>query len=181
MRAIFNALPFPTEDKLCWLLNQGVDADAMALPWPIRSALVHWLPCHTFYFTKGGDPAVIFRAEDRGEAIDLCAWSPRTNKLASWSGAAFCIGDADQIYNPATWFANGGLKIHKTPLEWLRAGRQGIVIVRSRPTYAHLRHVPRLIFDDVEHAEQVQRWCKPPKSKNEFLVRTSAHAERKVA
>jgi hypothetical protein len=62
------------------------------------------------------------------------------------------------------------LRVHRTPLEWLRANRDGIVIVRRELTYAYLRNVRRLSFADPAHARQVERWLEPPRAGPELLV-----------
>jgi hypothetical protein len=71
--------------------------------------------------------------------IDLAAWSARDNKLSTWRNTAFCIGDVDQCFNPATWFGGGGLRIHAGPLDWLRAGGDGIIILKPKLCWAHLQ------------------------------------------
>ena len=60
-----------------------------------------------FDFRRHGEPAIIFKTEDRGDELDLIAWEASTGKLASWHGNTFCLGDLDQIDNPATYFMGG--------------------------------------------------------------------------
>ena len=144
LEAFHRGLGFPTDAQLRWLLDQGIDGDAMALPWPIRAAAVHF-DGYSFDFDAQGERALIFRAEDRGEAIDLIAYQRRTGKLASWRGVAFCLGDQDQTFNPATWFMGGALRVHANPLTWLKSGRDGIVILRPELTYAMLRNAHRVL------------------------------------
>ena len=91
-----------------------------------------------------GERALIFRAEDRGEVIDLVAWQPRTSAVASWRGQAFCLGDMESIFNPATYFAADALRVHATPLDWLMADRDGIVIVRPDLVPAYLASCQRI-------------------------------------
>lgn len=64
------------------------------------------------------------------------------------------------------------LWVHRNPLDWLKANREGIVIVQPRFTYAYLRHVPRLAFSSAAHARQVQAWLHPPKPMVKFLIKT---------
>jgi hypothetical protein len=117
MKAAFNALLFPTDRETAWLLDKIIDHDALCFPWPIRGASVRWSrSTTTFDFDTEGDRAIIFRAEDRGDVVDLVAWSPRTSKIASWYGAAVCLGDFDQIDNPATYAFGDGLEVHPEPL-----------------------------------------------------------------
>jgi hypothetical protein len=101
---------FPTDDELRWLLRQGVNENAL---WPISGATVRF-DGSTFDLDQNGVRAVIFRCYDHGEVIDIAAWSARTGQLASWRGQAFCLGDVDDIFNPATYFAGGALYVHET-------------------------------------------------------------------
>lgn len=173
----WQGLAYSMTAELEWLFAHGVAPDAMAEPWPIRSARVVFDGLHGFDFTRDGEPAIIFKAEDCGEEIDLIAWQPRTEKLASWHGNTFCLGDLDQIDNPATYFMDGALRIHADPLDWLRASREGIVVLRRDFAYAHLRFCPRIVCDDLSHAERVERWVRPPKSTVEILVADEAKKE----
>ena len=167
----------PSASDLEWLFTRGVPPDAMAEPWPIRSARVMFDGLKGFDFNCDGEPAIIFKAEDRGEELDLVAWEPGTGKLASWHGNTFCLGDLDQINNPATYFMEGALRIHAGPLDWLRANREGIVILRRDLAHAHLRFCPRIVCDDLAHAERVERWVRTPKSTVEIFVADEAKPE----
>jgi hypothetical protein len=126
---------FPNDDELLWLLNQGASDKAL---WPISGATVRFDGAK-FDLDPEGERALTFRAEDRGAVIDLIAWAPRNGALASWRGQAFCLGDVDDIFNPATYFAGDALRVHATPLDWLLADRAGIVIVRPDLAPAILR------------------------------------------
>src|SRR6476469_3319102 len=100
----------PDDAAVGWLLRQGISAAAMAEPWPIGAAKVCFLDGGTFDIDAAGQRALTFRATDCGEPVDLIAWQPRTGHLASWRGAAFCLGDIDDAINPATYFAGGILR-----------------------------------------------------------------------
>jgi hypothetical protein len=93
----------------------------------------------------------------------------RTGALASWLGQAFCLGDLDDVFNPATYFADGALHVHETPLQWLVAERRGIVIVRRDLAHAYLKG-RRVVCDDPQYAARIERWCKPPKIDVEILI-----------
>jgi hypothetical protein len=121
LASIHRSWGFPTDDEILWLLDQGIDEKAL---WPISGATVHF-DAPTFELNDSGERALIFRAEDRGELIDLIAWQPRTGALASWRGQAFCLGDVDDIFNPVTYFAGDALHVHAKPLDWLLANREG--------------------------------------------------------
>jgi hypothetical protein len=176
MKATFDALPDPEDREILWLLDQGIDADALCFPWPIRGASVRWFNPDSFDFDAAGERAVIFRAEDRGGVVDLIAWSPRTSKIGSWRGAAVCLGNFDQIHNPATYFDGGALRLHPSPFAWLKADRDGIVLLKPGLAYSDLRgrHV---LCDDTHYAASVARWCRPPKSNVKISIAASAVQE----
>src|SRR5215208_7116286 len=104
MDTTYSLLPYPTSAELEWLFATGVPVNAMAEPWPIKSARVRFLKNATFDFDREGHRAIILLAEDLGKAIDLIAWRAPSSGIASWRGAAFCLGDLDNVFNPATYF-----------------------------------------------------------------------------
>jgi hypothetical protein len=126
----------------------------------LRGGKVSFHDRRTFEPDHEGVPVTTFRAEDR-RVVDLIAYDPATGRIASLEGTAFCLGDADQISNPATYFAGSLLEIHKTPFDWLRAGRRGLVILRPELAPALLYNVAlngRLLCRDREHSRRVARW-----------------------
>ena len=159
-------LEYPTEDEIRWLVAQGVSETAMLGPPPIRAAKVVFLDKQTFDFDAAGARVLLLTEEH-----DLIAWKPDGRTLASWRGVAFALGE-DAIGNPASYFMGDALWVHRDPLAWLKADREGIVIVQPRFTYAYLRHTPRLAFSSATHARQVQAWLQPPKPKVKFLIKT---------
>jgi hypothetical protein len=94
------------------------------------------------------------------DPVDIAVWQPRTARLGSYFGRAFALGQ-DQIDSAATYFAEGGLLVHRSPLDWLRAGRKGIVIMRPEWAAERLRNVPRLIAADVGHGRELRRLLTP--------------------
>jgi hypothetical protein len=173
LQDIFDSLPLPAGRVLRWLLERGVAFDTLYM---VKGGWVRFHRDGTrFDLDPNGEHALIFRCEDRGETIDLAAWCD--NKLATWRHAAFALGDLDQCFNPAVWFDGGGLRIHAGPLDWLRAGGAGIVILRSELCWAHLRHVPRVICADERMAEKVHRWTEPPRRTLKIFVQGTAEKE----
>jgi hypothetical protein len=163
LRALHREWGLPSDAQIRWLLDQGVSAETLeAEPCSIAATKVRF-EGRFFIPDPDGEQALVFRAIDRDQVIDLIAWSPHSDKIGLFLGLAFCLGDQDQLYNPASWFAGGGLNIYRSPLEWLRANHRGIVIVDRKQAYAMLRRVPRLLVDDIAHGEQVKRWLRPPK------------------
>lgn len=169
----FQRLDIPTEKEIAWLLKQGAPEEAMREPWALRAAaVVFHRKSDTFEFAEKGKSgheesarAIIFRAEDNGRVLDLAAWQPRSKRTAMWRASAFCIGDLEQIFNPATYFGGGALRIHSSPLGWLKARREGIVIVDQSMCYAYLRNCQRIECEDKALARSLERWVLPPKSK----------------
>lgn len=157
---------FPNDNELSWFLDRGVTPDVL---WPVSGATVLF-DGPTFTLDVHGERAFTFRALDRGEPIDLIAWNPRTGSLGSYRGQAFCLGDVDDIFNPATYFAGDALRVHATPLEWLLADREGIVIVHPEFAPAYLAHCPRIRSSSQEYALQVKRWLQPRKPSVQILV-----------
>jgi hypothetical protein len=170
LRAQHRAWGLPRDAQIRWLLDQGVSVETLqAEPCSIAATKVRF-DGRFFIPDPDGENALIFRATDREEVIDLIAWSPLSDEIGSFLGVAFCLDDQDQLYNSATWFAGGGLCIYKSALEWLRANRGGIVIVDPNRSYAMLRHVPRLVFTDATLGRQVKEWLQPPRPRCELLV-----------
>ena len=155
-----------------WLTKQGISAEALLQPTPVGAARVKFLD-GTFAAasTEGGTKALTFRVSNvDGEDIDLAAWSPRTGEIGSWYGRAFALGE-DAIFNPASYCFGDALRIHADPLAWLRANREGIVVLRPELTYAALRFVPRVSFADFDTAKQFERWIKPPSPRVQMFVK----------
>ena len=172
LASVHRSWGFPTDDELLWLLDQGVNEHAL---WPISGATVHF-DRGTFEIDDTGERALTFRAEERGEVIDLIAWQPLTGKLASWRGVAFCLGDFDDVFNPGTYFADGALHVHETPLQWLQAAREGIVILRQDLAHTYLADRQRIVCSNAAHARQIERWLKPPKPTVEIFVAVEQRA-----
>ncbi len=163
---------FPNDNELGWLIDEGVSDKAL---WPIGGATVRF-DGTKFDLDHEGERALTFRAEDRDQVIDLIAWQPSTGALASWRGRAFCLGDVDDIFNPATYFNGGALHVHATPLNWLLADRQGIVIVQPDLAPAYIANCQRIRCSDTAHARQVEQWVEPHKPTVEILVEVEERA-----
>src|SRR4029077_2255613 len=168
----------PNGKELLHLKKRGVSMNALTWPWIIGAATVSFDDKAGFDFDAAGTRALIFRAEDCGTPIDLVAWNAQC--FASLNGSAFCVGDLDQIFSPATWFSGDGLHIHTGPIEWLRADRAGIVILNFNLCWAYLRNVPRVICQNELIAARVHRHLKPPRCTTKILVSRSI-AEKEIA
>jgi hypothetical protein len=142
----------PSDDTIWWLLRQRIGRAVLSSP-PIRAAPVEFLGDGRFYFNEACPKALVLPALDYGITIDFVAWSARMAELASWRGLAWCLGDQEQIENPATTWCGGVLRIHRTPLEWLQADGEGIVIIDPARAAVMLKGVA-VSFAEPELADQ---------------------------
>lgn len=78
---------------------------------------------------------------------DVVLWQPRTNELTSLFGEVFALGEPALERARAT----GELSLFSTPLDWMRRGCRGIVVLdwsRAHQELRHLReiHVPESLL-----------------------------------
>jgi len=128
----------PAQKELDWLLAQGVSTYAMVQPIAMMVAVGR----------VGADG--YFEAQDSGlrwlafeQEHELVLWQPRTRQLVSERRRAFALGE-DIIYNPGTYAFDCNLNIFAEPLDWLRANRDGIVVIDWLRAFDRLRDVPRI-------------------------------------
>jgi hypothetical protein len=123
------------------LITLGVTASAIGGSYSegefcLAADEVVFLDCERFEFAryaKGGEAvnACIFLCRDQlGEIADLVAG--RGEFLASWLGRVSMLGE----HNALAPRLGHGLTVHETPMDWLKAGRDGVVIAdgeRAKP------------------------------------------------
>lgn len=124
-----------------WFLQHGVSTQAIDGPDPVR--VVHG--------SRGGDGR--FDVDERGELWfafpqieDVIFWHLRTNRFASWNGRCFALNE-DIIGEAATYSFDYRLCIYESPLRWLQAERDGIVVVDWSRAFDRLRDAPRVSVD----------------------------------
>lgn len=132
-----DTLPAPPPEQLKWLTTQGVSWASLATPEVIRSAKGIRAP--DGYFEPGNGSIWL----GFPEVEDTIFWQPRTGELATWTGRSFALGEA-VISNPGTYSMDGRLNLFPDPLDWLRAGRDGIVVRDWSRAFDQLRDVPRI-------------------------------------
>ncbi|PSC03817.1 hypothetical protein SLNSH_17050 [Alsobacter soli] len=89
--------------------------------------------------------AYTFVGTDRyGEPCDVVAWDPKSDELLSWSARAIVAGE-DELVAPRL---EGGLRVHASALDWLRAGRRGVLVVDWERAGPLLRDEGSLLVDD---------------------------------
>jgi hypothetical protein len=159
-----------TQNELDQFKTLGIDGLCLGTPWPVLADSVVFSN-NTFEFTRhvGGEsssPAYIIGVLGFGGLIDLVAWEPASFHIASWLGRAFAISE-QQIEAPHL----EPLPVWRSPLEWLRAGRRGIVILRPEIAWSRLADVP-VLAETVEDGLELRRLLSPP-LKPRIFVRSS--------
>lgn len=124
-------------------------------------------------------PAFVCEAfgSDGESLVDLVAWpldSP--NKVMSMFGRCGLLG-AWEAMNPATYFMDSSLVMHRTPLEWLQAGCRGAVVVTPYVAARMFLDLPGKIAarDDI-HGRQLEALRRSVLPKDQILVPTG-HGE----
>ena len=139
------------------------------------------LPCAIeggrFDFDEGGWPAVVIEVldEDDETTVDLCAWlADRPDCFGTALGAAVVLG-ATNITNPATWAFDGLLHIHRRPLDWMKAGCRGVVILDHRDSAVLLGSaLGPMVAEDEAHARDLKLMlCAPPVDPRNILLRVA--------
>jgi len=95
------------------------------------------------------DEAFILMALDRdGEPVDLVAWRAEPSGfLGSWLGHAAMLG-AEQLDLPRL---GEPLRVYETPIEWLRDGREGVVVVDPSRAGPMLRDAGPIVVNSWIH------------------------------
>jgi hypothetical protein len=147
------------------LQSDGATVEALIWPNPPARADVVFHPQRSlfdFADDVGDEDAVsalVFLAlGEAGEPEDLVAWTPQPNRLASWHGAAAFLGAEDLL---APRVGVEGLLVHPDPLEWLRAGRSGVVILDPARARWRLAGEP-LIVRGVDFGRKVRASMRLP-------------------
>lgn len=116
---------------------------------------------HRFDFTdKGGFRALVCEAlaEDAETTIDLVAWPlDRPAHVMSAFGKCAYLGAFD-VHNPATYCMGYPLVVHKTPLDYMRAGFRGAAIVTPKLAARQFIDIPgQIAAQDYRHGRDLKR------------------------
>ncbi len=163
--------------QIDWLKSHDVSNSAIIGDWPVNAARVTYKAGRFDVVHPGhvGENALTFLVADTFDYVDIAAWSPLSRRIGLWLGCGFALGQ-DQIFNPATYALEGTLRVHRTPLQWLIADRDGIAIIDPAKTYSFLRGTPRLSFSDADYGRTVRGWMKPPDIETEFFFEQAQEA-----
>lgn len=95
-----------------------------------------------------------------GHLVDLVAWHPRhPSAWALRAGAAEWLGCVEPQYmHPAP------VSVRRSPLAWLRAGCEGLVILSDDPpdVYRVLSGLGSIVAEDQQHAAELRRMVRRP-------------------
>jgi hypothetical protein len=144
-----------------WLLRQGVPSSALVYPeLPHYASVIFHTDQALFDFAEdgsdGGCEALVFLARDNtGQPADLVAWSCRLRKLAAHFDSVSTLG-ADDLLAPRLT-PELALPIHRSPLGWLKAGREGVVLLAPDRAVIELRDFGPFAVEDVEHGKQLRQ------------------------
>jgi hypothetical protein len=125
---------------LAWFARQGVPAAMLAVMTGLRVAFGTRSRRGLFEPDPEGRLFLTFY-EPRPD--DFVFWSPSTGELATLLGRAFALGE-EQIRAATTYDFGGALSIHIDPLEWLRSGAHGVVVIDWRRAFDMLRDADRI-------------------------------------
>lgn len=125
-----------------WLRCSGVPVQTLLDLFPMREAKGVRALDGVFETSETGSVFIIFE-----EPEDLVFWCPKTDEIATALNRSFALGE-DMIHNSGTFAFEGSLNVFASPLEWLRAGRDGCVILHWERAFDRLRNVPRVVVDE---------------------------------
>jgi len=157
------ALGCPTQAQLDWLLRSGVTIDALIQPSIMQTALGARAHDGRFECLASGPTWMAFE-----EAEDWVLWQPRTGEIATYEGRAFALGE-DNISNPGTFMFDCCLNIFADPFDWLRAKRDGIVVLDWCRAFDRLRDCPRVSVAE-ELLPEYLRHMKPSRMPEVFVM-----------
>jgi hypothetical protein len=111
-------------DRLVGLV--GAEALAEACHSDTHIAVAEIEECDGCYVpSEGGPLAFITPVRIAGDLVDLAAWRPmQPNRWLLRTGSGWCLGEQAIL---GDW--QGALTLQATPLDWLRSGCEGVVVL----------------------------------------------------
>jgi hypothetical protein len=170
VESLHKRLAPPPLDVIRRLRAEGVSPDALAEPELPALADVVFHDARPFFDfveetgDEGAVPAIVFLARDEeGEPADLVAWAPQEQRLAAWFGASPLLG-AEYLWAPRLT-KEQALAVFESPLGWLRAGREGVVVIDPRRAAPLLRRAEPLVAESIDHGQRLRRrlTVRPPR------------------
>jgi len=171
----------PNQSEIDRFRDLGVAAINLFKPW---STQVDWVVFNGEYFQFADDNDVrsvqVFTMGviSWNGLIDAIAWRPATGHMAVYLGVGFALGESriiDHLEDGST-----GLPVFRSPLDWLRAGGEGIVIVRKAFAHIVLAKVPVLIAEDESHGVELRQMFTAGGTGPDVVVRAPTDADSAV-
>ena len=128
-------------------------------------------PCH-YSPSPGGKPAIIVPAFVEGELVDLVATGLETRAIRTRCGVATVLGEEWLDHARET---ESAARLFPDPVEWIRNGRRGAVIIDWRVARFALADVPRLDCESDGLARQVDESLRLPVHIPQIFVREGRH------
>ncbi|RWP04750.1 hypothetical protein [Mesorhizobium sp.] len=132
----------PDNDDIQSFLRAGINVMALACPDAMKTACGYIAEDGRFEHDPRSEKWFAFEEFGAG---DIIFWRRATDTLTSFYGWAFALGE-DRITEPGAYSFDCALNIFAGPLEWLRAKRDGIVVLPDKWPFAfdRLRDCPRI-------------------------------------
>lgn len=144
-----------SETEVDWLLKKDVPLAALQEPTPIMTAGGRRLKAGNFEPNPEGRKWLVFEQEH-----DLIFWQPATGEIASETGRAFALGE-ENLQNPWATALDRYLNVFADPIEWLRDGRRGIVIIKWKDAFDYLRDCAAIAVPEIL-LSKYRRFMRPP-------------------
>jgi hypothetical protein len=150
----------PSTAAIKWFLAHGVTVETLGRYWAVGAARVCFEPAGCYTPVVTGDFAFIFAAQTAAGVADLVAWQPATGRLATRLGVAGLLGQrfAEDARDS---IAARPVRVWRSPLTWLRAGRDGVVVVDPEQAAYLLADLP-LVPEDIEFRQSLMTLRVPP-------------------
>jgi hypothetical protein len=140
----------PSMAAIAWLLANGVPIEAVTRFWAIGAARVIAIDSVIYMPCPIGDFAYVFACQTVDGVSDLAAWQPSSGRLMLRRGLVGLLGQrqAEEAHDD---IAARPVRVWRTPLAWLRAGRSGCVVINPEIA-AHILGGLPVGAEDESHA-----------------------------
>lgn len=148
-----------SEDQRDALIKMGVppayiDCDFFGQKIPLLTVLATYSEDgQRFNVSTSGKPTYIFSVYDQaGNCIETAGWQPNLGTVAFYQRLMPLLG----AENLSRSHASDGLLVHSSVLNWIRFGRQGLVILDFKKAVPLLWDAGPLIFEDAKQARAIR-------------------------
>ena len=164
-------LECPSKAEIEMLRTAGVAIMSLAKPWAMKVACGYLASDNRFEPHGRGDRWFAF---DEFGAGDIVFWHWPTGRVTTWYGRAFALGE-EVINNPGTYSFDCALNIFAGPVDWLRAKRDGIVVLDWTRAFDRLRDAPRIALAE-SLVPKYERYMRPAHMPKLFVISNKRRA-----